>query len=391
MQPNGSNLLNIIIIIGVVQGFLFNCITFFKNRFSDKTILFLNLLIFFLSANNLQAWLIDSNYIATNFYIKYMHVPWFFFLVPMFYLFLINYLKINIKYKQFLVFTLVLFLFALIIRLVVLIYLDTYNYITIDVVSFMEYYNLIEETIIFVYSILVFLYTILVVFRHKKELLFILDFDNLNWIKVFLLFSILLIILWVEALYKSYELATFNPSKYYDPIKISISILIYWLGYHGIQQHKFIKNRISIRNLFLSQTSIHQCVNVIDEKNIINPKNDDYFVEINNYIVVNKKYNDANLSLESLTQELKISTSYLSSIINKNNKSNFTDYINEYRINQVKQLLKNPEYWHYKILSIGLESGFNSKSTFYAAFKKFTGKTPLQFKKSALKPDKPHN
>ncbi|MDY7393679.1 helix-turn-helix transcriptional regulator [Aureibaculum sp. 2210JD6-5] len=387
MQPNSINLLNILLIAGVIQGFLFNIVTFFKNKLSNKAILFLNLTVFFLSANNLQAWLINRSFISSNFYVKYMQISWYFFLVPMFYLFLINYLKFNKRYKSFLIFSIVLFAVAVITRLVLLIYLRTHNYSPNYIGDFMGQYNLIEETIIFIYSISIFLYAVFIVFTYKKELFYILDFDNLNWIKIFLFFSMGLVLLWVIALYKSYELAIFNPAKYYDPIRISISILIYWLGYHGTQQHRFINNRISIRNQIKSRIALNQFVKIQNEDYVDSKKQHIHFMEIDTYIKNTKKFTNAKLSLETLAEELDISASFLSSIINKSNKTNFTDYINNYRVNQAKELLADKDYANYKILSIGLESGFNSKSTFYAVFKKFTGKTPAEYKKIMLNSD----
>ncbi|WP_157972963.1 helix-turn-helix domain-containing protein [Aureibaculum luteum] len=265
-----------------------------------------------------------------------------------------------------------------------MIYLNTHNYSQEYTDGFIDQYNLIEETIIFVYSISIFYYSVYIIFTYKKELLFILNFDNLNWIKFFLFFSMGLVLLWIIALYKSHELAKFNPSEYYDPIRISISILIYWLGYHGTNQLRFVNSRIFIRNQIRSQINVNQSVKIRNEDNRDDNKQQAHFIEIDSYINNTKKFTDAKLSLESLAEELKISTSFLSSIINKGNKTSFTDYINDYRVNQAKELLKDVEYANYKILSIGLESGFNSKSTFYSAFKKHTGITPVQYKKSVL-------
>ena len=60
---------------------------------------------------------------------------------------------------------------------------------------------------------------------------------------------------------------------------------------------------------------------------------------------------------------------------------NFTIFVNEYRINQAKELIVTDK--HLKLESIGYACGFNSKSTFYSAFKKITGMTPAQFKEQS--------
>ncbi|WP_116039107.1 AraC family transcriptional regulator [Seonamhaeicola aphaedonensis] len=49
-------------------------------------------------------------------------------------------------------------------------------------------------------------------------------------------------------------------------------------------------------------------------------------------------------------------------------------------VEQAKKFLSNDEFSEYANVAIGLECGFNFKSIFYAAFKKFTSKTPIVFR-----------
>ena len=67
----------------------------------------------------------------------------------------------------------------------------------------------------------------------------------------------------------------------------------------------------------------------------------------------------------SLAEKQKISVSHLSKLINSFSNYNFSDYINSLRIEQAKKLLDDDSFDQYTIVAIGLESGFNSKSTFY--------------------------
>jgi AraC-like DNA-binding protein len=82
-----------------------------------------------------------------------------------------------------------------------------------------------------------------------------------------------------------------------------------------------------------------------------------------------------------LANETDISPKNISSVIYQFSNKNFNDYINEFRVQLAKELLVDTEYKNYTITSIGLESGFNSKSTFYSTFKKHTGKTPAEYQK----------
>ena len=84
--------------------------------------------------------------------------------------------------------------------------------------------------------------------------------------------------------------------------------------------------------------------------------------------------------METITSELGLSKSHFSKLINTYSDFNFSDFINSLRVEQAKKFLSNNEFSAYTIVAIGLECGFNSKSTFYSAFKKFTSETPTSFR-----------
>tara|TARA_B100000446_G_scaffold107053_1_gene100125 strand:+ start:24860 stop:26206 length:1347 start_codon:yes stop_codon:yes gene_type:complete len=87
-----------------------------------------------------------------------------------------------------------------------------------------------------------------------------------------------------------------------------------------------------------------------------------------------KLYLDNQLSLPQLADHIGLSANLLSQCINENLNQNFFEFINSYRVRQSQRLLR--EQRSKSVLDIGLESGFNSKSAFYGAFKKHTGMSP---------------
>ena len=85
-------------------------------------------------------------------------------------------------------------------------------------------------------------------------------------------------------------------------------------------------------------------------------------------------FKNPNLKLNDLAKEINVSGHQLSQLLNDNLEKNFTLFINEYRINEACKILSTKT--NLTIEAIGDEVGFNSKSTFFATFKKIKGMTP---------------
>ncbi len=92
-----------------------------------------------------------------------------------------------------------------------------------------------------------------------------------------------------------------------------------------------------------------------------------------------KYYLDPNLNLNELARLVNIPSHQLSQVINQELSLNFFDFINQYRIEEVKKRLLNGETTQLTILGIALDTGFNNKGSFNRIFKKSTGVTPSAY------------
>ncbi len=129
----------------------------------------------------------------------------------------------------------------------------------------------------------------------------------------------------------------------------------------------------------LTATKLQQ----LSKKNTLAITNDNvYFKELCRLMKEEKVYGDPELGLVKMADKLSISPNYLSQMVNKLSNSNFSDFINAYRIEDSKSKLTDPSFEQYTIPAIGLEAGFNSRSAFYNAFKKHTGMTPSQYREA---------
>ncbi len=105
---------------------------------------------------------------------------------------------------------------------------------------------------------------------------------------------------------------------------------------------------------------------------------EDYIQRLDKAMFTDKMYLDPLLTLERLSKSLRIPRNYLSQLINEHFALNFNEMINQFRINDAKEIM-NSKKQHLTIIDIAYQVGFNSKSTFNTAFKRYTGKTPSTF------------
>jgi len=94
-------------------------------------------------------------------------------------------------------------------------------------------------------------------------------------------------------------------------------------------------------------------------------------------------YRESDLALNQVADMLSISPHNLSEVINTGLGKNFFDFINEYRVDRVKQDLRDSSKENLTILSVAYDAGFNSKSAFYSIFKKMTGMTPSEYRQQS--------
>lgn len=151
---------------------------------------------------------------------------------------------------------------------------------------------------------------------------------------------------------------------------IGSSFLIYMIAYYSILNPQIFGslNKVSDKTYNIS---------IEESKDSLL---DDYLVKINKLMEDGKIYRNSDLTLQSFSDELKIPSYLVSKIINTKIDLNFYNFVNKFRIEEVKHNLKETK--NPKILQIAFDAGFNTKSSFYNYFKKDTGMSPKDFIKN---------
>lgn len=149
---------------------------------------------------------------------------------------------------------------------------------------------------------------------------------------------------------------------------------ILYIGFVGITQSGLYIGLIEEKNNEMKPIS-----EKYSQSSLPNETLENMFAELELLMNKEQPFLNQDLTIGKLADILQTKPHHLSQTINTKTGTNFFNFINGYRIEAAKKRLI--EEYDVTILSVAEESGFSSKTAFNAAFKKFTGITPSQFRK----------
>ncbi|AXT50612.1 AraC family transcriptional regulator [Aquimarina sp. BL5] len=203
---------------------------------------------------------------------------------------------------------------------------------------------------------------------------------DFNWIKIMLMSAIGIIS--IDLGVKVYE--SFYGDFIWNTdflVVLAMIILVIYLGYYGVNQSKVLLPSFLLNNEVASEISK-------TKNKTISPSKKEAFETLRNKLELlldtDQTYFDQDLTLGKLAQKISTTDKILSTMLNQYMHTTFYDLINKYRVQAVKEKIHLDTYKNYNLFGIACECGFKSRTSFNRIFKKETGLSPSEYKKSML-------
>ncbi|GAB4397789.1 MAG: helix-turn-helix domain-containing protein [Microscillaceae bacterium] len=179
-----------------------------------------------------------------------------------------------------------------------------------------------------------------------------------------------------------------SPNLIANPMLGAFLVLLFVPGYFALRPlWPKLPNEEALHNLAdISESDTNESGPSYQKSGLKEEQAEKYAQKLRAYMQAAQPYLDAELSLSTLAESLGLSANHLSQVINGQFGQNFFDFVNQYRVEEVKKRLQDPTQAHFTLLAIAESCGFKSKSSFNSAFKRFTGQTPSAYKNALSSP-----
>ena len=239
-------------------------------------------------------------------------------------------------------------------------------------------FNIIGETIILVeycFNIFILLYINNFLKKHKQRVenyYSNLELLSLKWMRVIVFIFLGFHALWIIEDLIVIQLHWLDP--YFAGLSSFLTLfMIFWIGHNGFSQPEIFKKKLFANNMRK---------NVVSDESKGEDKDYEHWIKLNDLIQTERLFTDPKLNLGLLSEYVGLNEKEVSRLINKEGHCNFYQLINRYRVGEFKRLLLSNKAKKLSFVGLAEESGFNSKSTFYSAFKALEGQTPKQYYES---------
>lgn len=201
---------------------------------------------------------------------------------------------------------------------------------------------------------------------------------ELNWILSFLiLFSLSFLYGTIQDIIGSFVIDLGYNQRWW--LNLFVAAITLYVGIKGYYTDTTKLNKLDFS--FSPKTiGIPEETNNYQQKNV----SKENIERIKSFMETEKPYLNPDLNLSDLAKQIHLTRGQLSEIINSGFNKNFNDFVNEYRVEAFKGMLKKNKQEQLSLLGIALECGFNSKATFNRVFKKLTSFSPTQYLQSQI-------
>lgn len=368
------NPVNLFVASGIVQGFILCIVLFFRrnNQLTANRLLAITLFLINLHLANLLS--IDFGHFPQLFWIRTSFLTA---VGPLFYLYTQSKSDVNFTLSPKYIVHFIPVFFEQILHLIQVTYCTRHDIL---------YYN---SSLYLPFSFLIYSATGISIYYYLRISLRLIrryevwvreNFSNLREITLAWLYKLLAYYRWLWIGWASFVLLLLFTFQFrIQPFAIDIILyalitavtyLSYWIG---------LENLIRT-NVLPVPYQVQSSVAVNNYANVPKPKIEKYIAKIERLMICDKLFLNENLSLRKLAQEVEADPNLVSYILNEHMGKSFYEYVNHYRVEEVKSKLNDPAYADYTIVAIAYESGFNSKATFNRVFKKMEGVSPSDFK-----------
>lgn len=203
---------------------------------------------------------------------------------------------------------------------------------------------------------------------------------NYKWIRQLLYAFVFLLVVTVI---KNFTWSFFNETMHEIldlVLKLLVLVFITWIIYKALKRPYLFSGVNSQIKLIKELIKEQEIIDKASSTNQLSIQDKALQQKLDHFMSEEKPYLDPALTLHDLAKQLDVPSRELSILINEYYKQHYFDFINSYRIDQAIKILLDPSNKKLTVLEIMFDVGFNSKSSFNTAFKKYTNLTPTAYK-----------